>query len=132
MTVVILQFIRGMKRKSSVGSAKLRGSAKAWWFTLSITSWASESKASNTCDKHIDNCNVGAEDWLVHIFELNKGHGLVNYLAQHQASQMRQPAGSDDFGWRALMDRNGQRDQLFQTKSSVAIQSRSQRPNQSC
>ena len=47
---------------------------------------------ANTRDEHIDNCSVGAEDWRVHNFELNKDDGFVNYQTQHRANPMHQPA----------------------------------------
>ena len=48
--------------------AKLRVLVEAQWHTHSITSRAS-GKTSNTSEKHIDNCNDGAEDGLVHNFD---------------------------------------------------------------
>ena len=43
-----------------------------------FTSGTSESNTSNTCAKHIDDCKVGAEEWLVQNFELSKDFTLAN------------------------------------------------------
>ena len=62
MAIQILQFIHSWCMKNSEGSwqslAKLQGSAKAPWLSPSITSRASGSTTSSTCDKHIDTCTM--------------------------------------------------------------------------
>ena len=99
-----------MKIKSWVESwqprAKLRGSARARWLPVSITSRDSGSQTSNTCEKHIDTCNVVAEDWLVKLPDSASSEPYASTIE----------SDSDDFDHEALMDRND-RDQLFQTQS---------------
>ena len=43
------------------------------------------------CEKHIDKCNVGAGDWLVHNFVLIKDCGFVNYQTPHRGDAMHPP-----------------------------------------
>ena len=85
--------VQGMKIKSSAASwqprAKHRGSARAQWLNHTFNSATSVSKTSNTCEKHIENCKVGAADWLVQNFELNKAFTSANYQIQHQADADR-------------------------------------------
>ena len=80
--------------KNSVASrqsrANLQGSAKDQWLNLSITSGGS-SKTSETSEKHIGICTVGAGDWLVHNIEPNTDCDFVNYQTQHHANLMHQP-----------------------------------------
>ena len=84
---------RGMNIKSLIESwqqrANLQGSAKAQRPILSITSRASGSNTSNTCEKQNDKCNVGAEGWLAQSFLLNKDSGFVNCQFTDEASKRR-------------------------------------------
>ena len=110
-----------------------RFSVKAEWPTHSTSSGVSESKTATTCEKTHRFCNVGAEDRLVHNFELNKDNGFANYETQHRANLMHPPANMTHMIsiFAALLDRHDQRDELFQTSSSDSTLSWSQRPNQS-
>ena len=97
MAIEILQLSTGgVKKQNSEESwpshAKLQGWASGHCLNLSITLGGSGSKTSNTCGKFIDNCNVGAEDWLVHNVEQNKDCVFVNYQTQHRVNLTHQPA----------------------------------------
>ena len=69
---------------------KICGSARAQLLTLSILQEHQEAEPQIR-QKHIDKCNVGAEDWFVHHSELNKDSGLMNCQTQHRASLVHQP-----------------------------------------
>ena len=91
--------------ESRLSRANPRISVKAQRHTHSIFSGRSGSKISSTCEKHIDICNDGAGDWLVHNFDLNKDSGFVNYQTQHRANFTHPPAKltwfrlCSTFGW---------------------------------
>ena len=72
------------------------------------TSTASESKTSNTCEKHTDDCKIGAEGWVVQNFELTKDLTLVNCQTLEQAVLMPHPPTKvmrDDCQCGAFVDR---------------------------
>ena len=64
-------------------------------------------------------------------FELNIGCGVVNYQTHHRAMVDKPAKVTDGFDYGTLMDPNNQRDQWFQTGSSVTTPSWSQSPNPS-
>ena len=51
---------------------KLRDSVKLQRLALALTSGASGSKTSNACERHVESCKLGAEDWLVRRFRLSE------------------------------------------------------------
>ena len=57
-----------------------------------IHSGAQESKISNTCAQHIEDCKVGAEDSIAQNFELGTVLTLVNYQNHQTAGFMPHPA----------------------------------------
>ena len=72
--------------------ARLQGSATGPWLNLLRTSGESGSKISITSEQHLDTCNVGARDWLVHNFEPNTDCGSVDLQTQHRVNLVHQPA----------------------------------------
>ena len=52
------------------------------------TQESKECKSSNTCEKQIESCKVGAEDWLLQNYVLNKDFTFANYQIQQQAVLM--------------------------------------------
>ena len=77
-------------------SRPFRDTEKAWWLNHTITSGAVESKFSNTCAKHIEDCKVGAEDWIARNFELS-----IDFTSVPPSE-----TDSDDSECGALMHRN--------------------------
>ena len=61
------------------------------------TSEVSESKISNTCEKHIEGCGVGDEDWLVQNIRTDSP-AMILCPSTNQS-------GEDEFDYGALLDR---------------------------
>ena len=62
-----------------------RDSADDQWAYRTFTSGASESKTAKENEGHVEDCKVGAEDWLAHKFELSKDFILrtTRFTGQH-------------------------------------------------
>ena len=92
----------------------------------------SRRQVSNSCEERIDTFTVGAADWLVHHFDLNKNCDFCE-LPDSASSALHASSShdSDDFDHGACSNRHDQHDRLFQTSSSDSTQSWSQMPNQS-
>ena len=125
------------KIKSSVESwqpcATLRGSAKALWLTLSLLQEHQETKpqmrAKSTSAITMLEPKIGSV--TISNFTQRQWFCELPDSASSEPYASTSESDSDYFDYGALMDRHDQRDQLFQTGSSVSTESRSQRPNQS-
>ena len=60
-------------------------SEKDRWPTHTLPADASEGKTWSTCAKHIEDCKVGTEEWLVRNFDLKKDVGSVIYRIHQTA-----------------------------------------------
>ena len=66
-----------------------------------------KAKTSDTGEMHIENCEVGAEEWHVQTFELNNDSGFVNcqteqqsVLMHHQQAKVTQMMSFFFLGWK--------------------------------
>ena len=101
-----------------------RDSATAQPPKHTFTAGASESNTSTTCEEHVEDCKVGAEDWPVQNFELSKHSTMANHqIHQTVVFLLVNESVEDDFDCGALTDRTDQRDQVSQTGSSITTQS---------
>ena len=87
-----------------------------------------ESKTSKEHEWQIEECKVGAGDWLVPSFELNKDFTFENYQLHQRVGQNHlEPTKVMDG---ALNERARQRDHVYQTNSPITAQSWSYVPSQ--
>ena len=56
----------------------------ARWLIHTFTSGAPESNISNTCAKHIEDCKVGAEDFIAQNFELSRDYIYISHRFTRQ------------------------------------------------
>ena len=93
----IVQFInlryddQGFGRVMSVTRETRNFDEEATAYSFDYFRWIT-SKTSDTVEKHIDSCEVGAGDWLVHNVELGKDCGFADCQSQHRANLMLPPA----------------------------------------
>ena len=129
MAVEIPQPTRGAKTRQP--RAKLRGSTKAQWLTLSIVS--REWRSINL--KHVRKTHRHAQCRSQGLAQAQFRTGPRLWFCELPDSASSEPCAasseddSDDYG--ALLERHDQRDQVFQLSSSDSTQTWSQMPKQS-
>ena len=84
------------------------------WLNRTHAPDASERNTLDTCAKHVEDCKVVTEDWLVQNFELGE---LSDSLDRSVSAASSNESDADEFDYGAFTDRAHQRDQLHQTGS---------------